>query len=388
MSPRRRLVLGLVFLFLAVVLTGCMPRGATTNQGWTVLAAEGAHVYAVLASGEALALDAESGQVVWRYPLTEAAPAVGCGLPRVGGGAEAERQDPLGAVFGAPVAAGDVVLVGSFDGNLYALDRNSGTVNWTHPVGEAIVGGVTVYEGVAYFGAADHRIYAFDLETGQMVWDAPFETQERIWGRPAVDQDRIYIGSMDRSVYAIDRQTGDQIWVSGVEAAIPGDVTVANGLVLAGGVDSRLHVLDANTGELLWQTERLDGWIWGQPLVVENNVYVASLRGTIYGFSLETRQALWAPISVTGSVRAGLTMFDGRAVVGTDAGRIYEVDLAAGQAALMYGEANGERRGAILSAPVVSGDLMFVGSATGTIVALDPTLRNPEVWVYPSATAN
>ena len=198
----------------------------------------------------------------------------------------------------------------------------------------------------------------------------------------------MYIGSMDHSVYAIDRQTREQIWSTSVGAAIPGDVTVANGLVLAGSVDSRLHVLDADTGALLWQTERLDGWVWGQPLVVDSSVFFTSLRGTLYGYSLESRQQLWAPISLAGSLRAGPTLYDGRVAVGTDEGRLYLVDLAAGQAELLYGGGTGEQRGAILSAPVVEGGVIYMGSATGAVVALDPERRNPEVWVYPRAGDN
>jgi len=386
--PRQRGVQFLLVAILALLATGCAARGGTANAGWTVLTAENDRVYAVLASGEAVALDAaQGGGLLWRYPLAGATSSVGCGLPKASD-ADAERETPLGAVYGQPVIAGDVVLVGSFDGVLYALDRESGGVAWSYPVGEAIVGGVTVYDGVAYFGATDHQVYALDLESLRPVWDAPFGTSERIWGRPAVDQERVYIGSMDHSVYAIDRQTREQVWSSSVGAAIPGDVTVANGLVLAGGVDSRLHVLDAETGAILWQTERLDGWIWGQPLVIEDSVYFTSLKGTLYGYSLSNRQPLWPAIALEGSLRAGLTLYDGRAVVGTDDQRVYLVDLAAGQAELLYGGAASERRGPILSAPVVVDDLIFVGSATGTIVALEPERRNPEVWVYPSASDN
>ncbi len=383
---KRRGLLALLFVVLATVLAGCMPRGTGARAGWTVLTANDGRIYAVLATGEALALDAESGEVAWRYPLQPPAAPVGCGLPRQ---AEPEvGEAPLGAVYGRVTVLENEVLIGSFDGNLYALDRETGRLSWMYPVSEGVVGGATVFEGVAYFGAADHNVYALDLETLEMAWDAPFPTQERIWGAPAVNEERVYIGSMDQSVYALDRQTGEQIWSLSIGAAIPGDVMVVNGMVLVGGVDSRLHVVDADTGELLWQTERLDGWIWGQPLVVDDNVYFGSLNGTVYGYGLETQQRLWSPISVLGSLRAGPTLYDGQAAVGTNEGRVYLIDLEAGQAELLYGGPAAEQRGALLSAPVVVDNLIYVGSATGSVVALDPTMRIPELWVYPPAEDN
>jgi outer membrane protein assembly factor BamB len=384
--PKRSGLLALLFLLLAVGLAGCMPRGTGVRAGWTVLSANDGQIYAVLATGEALALDADSGEIVWRYPLEPPAAPVGCGLPRR---AEPEvGEAPLGAVYGQPAVLENEVLIGSFDGNLYSLDRETGRLNWMYPVSNGVVGGIAIFDGIAYFGAADHHVYALDLDTLQLVWDAPFPTGERIWGAPAVDQERIYIGSMDQSVYAIDRQTGQQIWSQGIGAAIPGDVVVMNGRVAVGAVDSRLHVLNADTGELLWQTERLDGWIWGQPVVIEDSVYFTSLNGTVYGYGLETREPLWSPITVLGSMRAGPTPYDGRAVVGTNEGRVYLIDLASGQAELLYGGPVGEQRGALLSAPIVIDNQIYVGSATGSVVALDPTLRNPELWVYPPADGN
>jgi eukaryotic-like serine/threonine-protein kinase len=386
--PKQRGVQILLVMILALLAAGCAPRGGTVNAGWTVLTAEGERIYAVLASGEAVALEAiEDGDLLWRYPLEGAASGTGCGLPRAADD-DTEQETPLGAVYGQPTIAGDVVLVGSFDGSLFALDRETGGVAWSYAVGAPIVGGVTVYDGIAYFGATDYQVYALDLASRQPVWETSFRTEETIWGRPAVDQERVYIGSMDHSVYAIDRESGQQIWATSVDAAIPGDVTLANGVVLAGGVDSRLHVLDAETGQLLWQTERLDGWVWGQPLVIEDQVFFTSLRGTLYGYSLTTREPLWPGISLEGSLRAGPILYDGRVVVGTDDQRVYLVDLVAGQADLLYGGSGAEPTGPILSAPVVADDLIFVGSSTGTIVALDPARRNPQVWVYPFASDN
>lgn len=369
----------LLFLAVAVLAAGCAPRGASANAGWTVLAAGEDQVYAVLPTGRVLALEAEKGEPIWQYPTTEASSGVGCGVARTASSSE-EVDKPVGAVYGQPVVEGDLLLIGSYDGNIYALDRKTGQRLWALGVGDSIIGGLTVADGVAYFGAADHNLYALDLTERTFVWEKPFQTKERIWGAPTVSGERVYVGSMDRFVYAVERATGAEVWRTKVGAAIPGDVAVAEGRVFAGGVDGRLHVLDAETGALLWETERLDGWIWGKPLVVNGHVYVATLKGTLYGFEVAKGQPIWDLVTLVGSVRADLALYDGKIVAVTDAGLVYLVDQASGRVEAIYGEGKGY--GPLLSPPVIQGGKIYIASTKGVIVSLDPT-NGAEVWVYP-----
>src|SRR4030042_3332950 len=58
-----------LFIAALLALTGCAPRGATTNQGWTVVAATDGAVYAVLPAGRVIALDAATGDELWSYPI-------------------------------------------------------------------------------------------------------------------------------------------------------------------------------------------------------------------------------------------------------------------------------------------------------------------------------
>jgi len=363
-------------LLLALAMAGCVP-GGVTDPGWTVVAATEERVYTVLPAGQVLALDAEQGEILWQYPpATERSG----GLGALFGGGAADQPVALGAVYGIPTLVDDLMIVGTYAGKLYAFEAESGLRRWEIQVSDdAIIGGVTAYEGVLYFGSADNRVMAVDLLTGESIWSSPVETGNRVWGRPAVDDRYVYVGSMDHNVYAIDRHTGVVVWRTNVGGAVPGDVSLADGLVVAGSLDKQVHALDAATGAPRWRTPA-GAWVWGEALVTDGAIYVGDLDGRLYALSVADGASIWASeVRLDGSVRAGPALYDGSLIVGTQSGTLYRVERDSGRTTTLY-----EGEGAILSSPAVVGDRIYVGTAAGSVIALEITDRGPwELWVYP-----
>jgi outer membrane protein assembly factor BamB len=62
----------------------------------------------------------------------------------------------------ATVASG-VVYVGSYDGNLYALNAATGAKLWSYHTGNQVFASPTVVNGVVYVGSGDGNMYAFGL---------------------------------------------------------------------------------------------------------------------------------------------------------------------------------------------------------------------------------
>jgi len=61
-----------------------------------------------------------------------------------------------------------------------------------------------------YFGSADGNFYALDLESGFMNW--VFKTGGPINSVPVADSKHVYFGSEDGNVYAVNRKTGKEAW--------------------------------------------------------------------------------------------------------------------------------------------------------------------------------
>jgi len=373
---RKRGLCALVLVALAVLATGCYASGSGTNLGWTVVSAQGNVVYGALSMGKVIALDSEEGGVeIWAYPAEGAGSPIGCSIAQT---QQDDAEKPLGAVYGAPALTDDLVLFASYDGRLYAFDRESGRLEWDFAVDDGIICSVAVHEGVAYFGSSDHKVYALDLDTQELVWNEPFETGNRVWGTPAVDAENVYVGSMDQFVYAIDRGSGREAWRVDIGASVPGSIALTDGTLFVGGVDKRLHALDIKDGAELWASAELEGWIWGEALVENGYVYFGSLGGKVYALNALDGSPRWEPAAVDGALRAGPALLDGQLVVGTDEGILYMIDVETGRAERFY-----DVGGAVLSTPAIVDGTIYVGTASGKIYALDSSRRNPEVWMYP-----
>ena len=369
----------LLLATLGAVATGCMPGGAATNPGWTVVAVQEGIVYAALATGNVIALDgAQAGAELWSYPIQQSQ-GPGCGLVRA---PSDDAEAPLDAVYGLPVVADDLLLVTSYNHTLYAFNRDTGSKEWERNAQEAIIGGVAVDGGMAYFGSSDHRVYALDLATREMVWDAPFETGNWVWGTPAVDEKTMYVGSMDHYVYALDRMTGTELWRQDVGASVLGTVTLADDRLFVGSIDRRLHTLSAEDGQEAWRTEVLEGWVWGEALVDEGYVYFGTLGSTVHALSVGDGSSRWRDVVTLEkgeAVRAGPALLGKYLIVGTDLGRLYVIDMETGSTQDVYKDL----AGSVLSRPAVEDDRVYVGTTAGTIHALDSFPRAREVWVYP-----
>jgi outer membrane protein assembly factor BamB len=108
----------------------------------------------VLGNGHAIAVDASTGTVRWRYPVTDPDPA-------------------NGGSIGPAFVTSDLVIVTGQNGHVYALDRTTGQPRWIttgfgpYPAGAVVVDGTVITAGNA--GTID----GFSLSTGQVLWRTP-----------------------------------------------------------------------------------------------------------------------------------------------------------------------------------------------------------------------
>lgn len=378
--------IALLLIVVALVATGCMPSQGVNDSGWTALTVDGSALYAVRSTGDAVALDLQDeGSLIWEYAVESASAGPGCGITQQQTAPVAQKQS-LGAVYGSPAVSDGLMVFGSSEAALIALDAATGDLAWTFPVDAAVIGGVAVAGGVAYVGTVSGKVYAVDLETHKAVWSQPFVTGDRVWSTPIVGEGLLYVASMDHLIYAIDLDSGQSVWSADLGGAIQGDIALYDSTLLAGGVDRRLHAIDASSGQEIWQTNVLDAWVWGAPLVADDAVFFTTLDGHVHGHRLDNGQALWAPIALQGGISAGPVASGDAIIAATEEGLVYLIDAGAGTADVIYGAVQDQQRGGYLSAPSSQDGVVYLGSTFGFIVALDPAERSPEMWVYPSSS--
>ncbi|MEO8030864.1 MAG: PQQ-binding-like beta-propeller repeat protein [Gemmatimonadota bacterium] len=333
-----------------------------------------------------------------------------------------------GSVISSPAVTAGQVFIGSGDGKLYALARETGTLRWSYQADSAIASSPAVGHGAVYFTSRSGRIYAVDALTGQLRWfrgtDSiiPFPwghesgdhfisspvlagdliivgagdgglyalgattgrviwrgwTGGRVRSSPAVAGDRVYVGSADGSLYCFDLKTGVRRWRFDTEGArltsgdfgfdrrtIQSSPVVSGNTVFVGARDGFLYAVSADEGKLRWRFDHQQSWIIASPAVTGDTVYAASSDGGfIQALDVKTGKELWR--QTTGfSVWSSPAVTRTTVLAGSGIGRLLALDARTGSMRWQF-----QTGGTIYSSPVVCGWLAYVGSTDGSVYAI------------------
>src|SRR4051812_21469130 len=104
---------------------------------------------------------------------------------------------------GQSMFRGDPAHSGIFPGK---APRQFHRVKWTFTTGDRIVGSPVFQDKVVYFGGDDGNVYAVDADTGRQIWKCT--TGGPAPSTPAVANSTVYLTSYDGRLYAINAKTG------------------------------------------------------------------------------------------------------------------------------------------------------------------------------------
>jgi outer membrane protein assembly factor BamB len=214
------------------------------------------------------------------------------------------------------------VLIGSYDGHLYALEAATGALAWKVQTEGPVHATASVVDGVAYIAGCDENFRGIRVSDGKQVLEVL--SGAYTGASPAIAGGRAFYGTFDNEVLAVELASKKIVWrYQHPERKFPfyASAAVAKDRVVVGGRDKLVHCLDAATGKALW-TFATKARIDASAAIAGGRVYAGSGDGTLYVIDLAdgSRKGAFeagAPISASPAIAGG------RLVVGTQDGRIY-----------------------------------------------------------------
>jgi outer membrane protein assembly factor BamB len=156
----------------------------------------------------------------------------------------------FGAAATAPLIADGTVYFQDLASNVFALDLESGVIQWSAYYTEAVVGpnGPALGWGKLFVQGGERALRALDMATGEQLWSV------QLGGAAGAHQPYVYGG------YVL---TGIQAGT--VEAGLPGEVVSSRGY--QGGASGIVYGVDQATGEIRWGFQTVEEGFWGNPEV-------------------------------------------------------------------------------------------------------------------------
>jgi outer membrane protein assembly factor BamB len=315
-------------------------------------------VYVGSWDGTVYALNVDEGQVVWEFETEDDVPET--------------YSAYSGRVGSSPCVAEDRVLFGSWDGNIYAVDRKRGEEVWRFGTPSIVRSSPVEKDGTVYIGDWTGSMNAVRLEDGEEVWS--YETgRDHIYSTPCVDNGTLYFGGMDANregdgehgdLHAVDGETGDRVWRFEAGNAVGSSPTFHDGAVYFGSFDGNVYSVEAETGEERWRHETDDS-IASSPAVDGERVYIGSWDNRLYALDIETGEKQWSYETGDRLYASNVTMTDDAVYFGSHDGRMRAVRPDDGSLLWEYETDDWVRSGAA----VVDGRVYF-GSWDGTVYAL------------------
>ena len=246
----------------------------------------------------------------------------------------------------APLVYGELVLAVTASGALHALDRTAGTERWRLDLGGTVRGGLAGAGGTVAVGTADGTTHVVRVRSG-----GPSHTLVR------------FPGPVHAVAFAAG--TGDGRADGPRDAARPPDLVVCS--------RRDLHLFDPAGSETRWTAAGV-GVVVGTPAVDDSAVYCRTDDGVLGAWRLHDGAPLWRT-PVAGAPYAGPVVGRGDVVYAACAdGTAVAVDAQTGR--LLWSAAVG---GTIHQQPVLTDEMVVLGTAEGAVVALRAADGSP-LW--------
>lgn len=189
-------------------------------------------VYQPSNDGIVYVLDPETGALLWKFE-TE-----GASLELSNFGFDRK------SIYTQPILKDNLLLFGTRDGRVYAVDIETQEEKWTFSYGPTWAMSCVLDGDQLFVGwSTNNMIAAINIQTGEKAWD--FQAGAHNYSKGVVVKEDVFFGSADGNLYRLNKQTGESLETYSIGAEIYSAIAYGEETIFFGCDDGKLYALKA-----------------------------------------------------------------------------------------------------------------------------------------------
>lgn len=281
--------------------------------------------------GDVAAIDPKTGNEIWSIDLSNIDDESGF----------FDRKIPA-LISGGPVAGINKIFLGSENGKIYALDAQTGKLDWQSTIKGEVLSAPAIDSGILVVNSSSGVMKAYNASTGEELWkidqDTPALTLRGI-SAPSISSGGVFIGTPDGNLSVYILENGQQGWSSPIGEASGSTefervIDVDSSPVVFGDkvytISSRgnLVALELRTGQIVWKRQYSS---YTNLLISANNIYLTDVKGHIYAVDRLNGTEKWSQLALTNRDVTGPVQVGDYIVVGDFEGYMHWLSTSTGE---------------------------------------------------------
>ncbi len=212
----------------------------------------------------------------------------------IGDGSDAWTANLGSEVLSVPVVRDGSVYTQTIDGRLVALDQQDGTVRWTYDNQVPILtlrgtSSPVVQDDIVYAGFANGKIIALRTQNGEPIWEHRVMLPEGrseldrivdVDTRPLVSGTAVFIAAYQGRVKGLSKRDGRPRWEKNISSHL--DLAEGFGQIYVVDDEDIISAIDQQTGEVVWTQESFKRRKLSPPIAFSNYLVVGDEEGYLH----------------------------------------------------------------------------------------------------------
>ena len=202
---------------------------------------------------------------------------------------------PGSFIRSTPAIVDNLLYVGDVKGMFYTLDSKTGKLSWSYKTNgvdfnnvqfgfdrNAIISSPAVADSLVLFGSRDGFLYALNRLTGKLSWSYDYQVSWVI-STPVVVQGKVIVGTSDgQFIHALNESTGKELWRTKTTAPVWSSALVAGSAIYLPCNDGVLYCLDLASGNKKPHPFVVDDKVFSSPIISDSLLFFGADDGRLY----------------------------------------------------------------------------------------------------------